>query len=206
MIRKTLLVISLVLLVGTVGLWVRSYWAAGDVHVLCRPSVAIRAVCQEGWLYVGFLLRKDALVQPAYLRFSVDGKLSATRPSSGSFGLAILIDDPLPDGFHRLPPHTGIRCSPTAGPKTPASTSWLRAAGRTLSLKLGKVTVAHFPLWIPVLVFLVVPAISAGRLVRHRYRRRHNLCVKCGYSLEGNVSGTCPECGTVVAGSTTEVA
>jgi len=29
MIRKTLLVISLVLLVGTVGLWVRSYWV-GD--------------------------------------------------------------------------------------------------------------------------------------------------------------------------------
>ena len=104
MIRRMLLVISLVLLVGTVGLWVASYWAAGNVYVLCRPSVAIRAVCQDGWLYVGFLVRKDALVQPEYLRFSVDGKLSATRPSSGPSYIAILIDDPLPDGFRRFRP------------------------------------------------------------------------------------------------------
>ena len=31
MIRKTLLVISLVLLAGTVGLWVRSYWVVEDL-------------------------------------------------------------------------------------------------------------------------------------------------------------------------------
>ena len=29
-------------------------------------------------------------------------------------------------------------------------------------------------------------------------RRREGLCVRCGYDLTGNVSGTCPECGTVV--------
>ena len=27
-------------------------------------------------------------------------------------------------------------------------------------------------------------------------RRRRGLCVRCGYDLTGNVSGTCPECGT----------
>lgn len=34
-----------------------------------------------------------------------------------------------------------------------------------------------------------------GRLLRHRARR----CTRCGYNLTANVSGVCPECGTVIA-------
>jgi len=26
----------------------------------------------------------------------------------------------------------------------------------------------------------------------------HDLCLKCGYNLTGNTSGTCPECGTPI--------
>jgi hypothetical protein len=33
---------------------------------------------------------------------------------------------------------------------------------------------------------------------RHRRRARLGLCASCGYSLTGNTSGTCPECGTPV--------
>lgn len=40
----------------------------------------------------------------------------------------------------------------------------------------------------PMLVFV------RGPLRRWR-RRRRNLCIRCGYNLEGNVSGVCPECG-----------
>jgi hypothetical protein len=29
-------------------------------------------------------------------------------------------------------------------------------------------------------------------------RLRRGLCVNCGYDLTGNLSGTCPECGTAV--------
>ena len=28
------------------------------------------------------------------------------------------------------------------------------------------------------------------------HRLRHGLCLACGYDLTGNVSGTCPECGS----------
>ncbi|MCH8148546.1 MAG: hypothetical protein IH987_11215 [Planctomycetes bacterium] len=31
--------------------------------------------------------------------------------------------------------------------------------------------------------------------VRRWRRRRRSLCIRCGYNLEGNVSGVCPECG-----------
>ena len=31
--------------------------------------------------------------------------------------------------------------------------------------------------------------------LRRYYRSKRGLCLSCGYSLTGNVSGTCPECG-----------
>ena len=40
-------------------------------------------------------------------------------------------------------------------------------------------------------------AVLRGPLRRWR-RRRKGLCLKCGYDLKGNVSGTCPECGTKI--------
>jgi hypothetical protein len=36
----------------------------------------------------------------------------------------------------------------------------------------------------------------APRLRRRSHRRRHGLCVQCGFDLSGNESGVCPECGT----------
>ena len=50
-------------------------------------------------------------------------------------------------------------------------------------------------------LFLVYPALSITRaLLRRRRRRRRGLCIHCGYNLEANVSGTCPECGTAIFG------
>ncbi len=40
---------------------------------------------------------------------------------------------------------------------------------------------------------LLLPGYLRRRRLTHRLR--HNLCLNCGYSLAGNVSGTCPECG-----------
>jgi hypothetical protein len=40
---------------------------------------------------------------------------------------------------------------------------------------------------------------AAQRNVRRR-RSSSGLCSACGYSLRGNVSGVCPECGTCAAG------
>ena len=52
------------------------------------------------------------------------------------------------------------------------------------------------PAWSLVLLFGCYPtlAFTCGPLRRHR-RRRNGLCIRCGYNLEGNVSGVCPECG-----------
>ena len=79
MIRKTLLVISLVLLVGTVGLWVRSLWVVDDVswasserafHGLsggCRVWFSYDGTPQPENSFMGFLYDASS---PAYLEWS----------------------------------------------------------------------------------------------------------------------------------------
>lgn len=43
---------------------------------------------------------------------------------------------------------------------------------------------------------LLAPAFIAHRLVQRRAMRLWLSCKRCGYTLRGNVSGRCPECGT----------
>ena len=60
------------------------------------------------------------------------------------------------------------------------------------------ITLKASPLFL-VFMFAAYPtfAFIRGPLRRHR-RRRKGLCLKCGYDLTGNESGTCPECGSEV--------
>ena len=57
---------------------------------------------------------------------------------------------------------------------------------------------AIVPVWIVAGVLLLPPALAYLRgPVRRGLRARRNQCVGCGYSLAGNLSGVCPECGAV---------
>ena len=60
------------------------------------------------------------------------------------------------------------------------------------------------PYGLAVAASAAVPGLWCGLTVfgyrRLRHRRRRGLCERCGYDLTGNVSGTCPECGTAAAG------
>jgi hypothetical protein len=56
--------------------------------------------------------------------------------------------------------------------------------------------VVRFPFSIPFLLFGIYPGLTLLKRVVIPYRRRRaGKCVACGYSLIGNESGTCPECG-----------
>lgn len=52
------------------------------------------------------------------------------------------------------------------------------------------------PYWAVATASLTPVAWGAHRRRRRRRRGRSGLCRECGYSLAGNVSGVCPECGT----------
>ncbi len=50
--------------------------------------------------------------------------------------------------------------------------------------------------WMVVAAFAAYPTIAFIRGPLRRWRRRRKgLCIRCGYNLEGNVSGVCSECG-----------
>ena len=53
-------------------------------------------------------------------------------------------------------------------------------------------------MWCLEILVGLYPILAAMRFPRRlaRFRRRRGLCVKCGYNLTGNTTGTCPECGT----------
>jgi hypothetical protein len=62
----------------------------------------------------------------------------------------------------------------------------------------GRMGFVSVPLWLPFVLFSAYPLfvfIRHGPIRRSR-RRQAGLCVKCGYDLTGNVTGTCPECGS----------
>jgi hypothetical protein len=54
------------------------------------------------------------------------------------------------------------------------------------------------PMWMPLAILLVPPFLSVRRWRREQRAKMEGRCHTCGYNLTGNVSGTCPECGTAV--------
>jgi hypothetical protein len=54
------------------------------------------------------------------------------------------------------------------------------------------------PLWLPILLFAVLPiySIRSHQLQRKRLREQNHLCVQCGYDLRATPN-QCPECGTI---------
>lgn len=56
------------------------------------------------------------------------------------------------------------------------------------------------PFWFLTLLTGFLPAVAATRwwIRKRRNRRNPNECKECGYDLTGNVTGRCPECGTMV--------
>lgn len=54
-----------------------------------------------------------------------------------------------------------------------------------------------YPWLVPLCLTCVACLPSVYRLLRRRHRIRAGHCASCGYSLIGNASGRCPECGQV---------
>ena len=53
------------------------------------------------------------------------------------------------------------------------------------------------PLWATTLMLALYPGVFVNNWLRRRHRRKHGLCLRCGYDLRGSLeAGRCPECGT----------
>lgn len=80
----------------------------------------------------------------------------------------------------------------------PACESQLVAGGCVNLASHWHSIIVNVPYGMLVAIFLVFPTIALLTHPRRRetFRRRHGLCVKCGYNLAGLTELRCPECGT----------
>jgi hypothetical protein len=59
-----------------------------------------------------------------------------------------------------------------------------------------RVSISLAWLFIPWFILLVRANNQRNRRLDREERLANNQCLSCGYSMVGNTSGTCPECGT----------
>jgi hypothetical protein len=73
-----------------------------------------------------------------------------------------------------------------------------------LRIFAGREQSACVPAWFLIGLFGAFPLarIAGFRRWRRSYRIARGRCAQCGYDLTGNISGVCPECGTVIAKKT----
>jgi hypothetical protein len=204
--------ISLLLLLATVGLWVRSlrrsdsfsFWTASGLLELRTQKGKLtldnepqRALDQQPMEMV-IKKRKsiDASIEPLERQLSEadsEWQRNLDRFNKGAAGgaaaraadLRMKLDEPERQRFA------------------------MRELGLRWALKPLAISpaISHsVPLYLPLILSAVLPAMSivsallVSRRTRHRQQMRE--CLTCGYNLHGNTSGVCPECGTPVAGNT----
>ncbi len=78
-----------------------------------------------------------------------------------------------------------------------AAKAWSRCGLRPHSelVYLSSLREVRIPLW---LLFLAAGSPTVYLWITDRDRPLPGHCQKCGYNLTGNVSGRCPECGTII--------
>jgi hypothetical protein len=181
--------ISVLLCLATVGLWVRSewmetyVWADGSAHgsavMVCEFGHLIAMTCGSwptgsSWRAASEDLRPPSAYRAAVIPVGTDDR-----------------DFMLP-GFFCLSQTGYLILPPSPIPPSPIPPS------RGSALSFARVNRVRISLAWPVAITAMLPTIFAVRRVRSIFRPPAGHCLRCGYSLTGNASGICPECGTPV--------
>jgi len=175
MIRKTLLVISLLLFMPIMGACVRSYWVSDVVSWSGRHG-DLTVVSNYGGIDIWHSPRPPQLEHPQWL-------LDALGETAASMELLF-------DGRENRMDHDAHDAMP----------NFYFGEFRFGWQRNGRSTLIWLQLWLPVALLATYPAVVFARGPLRRYqRRRRNLCLTCGYNLTGNTSGVCSECGTAVS-------
>ncbi len=182
MIRKNLTILSLIGLMLSVGLWGVSY-----MNIQYVPDSLDHNICLCNGAVSDRLLLALTPPQIADARASMDARASgqALPLQPGSIW-------DIPSTTNGLPGHIrfwspGLRVWGFSGLKThiiPKYDSRLPPLSTDVVL----------PFCYPSMLFAIALASSYIPLHRRRKRKKHGLCVKCGYDLRGS-KDRCPECG-----------
>ena len=178
-------VVSLVLCMGVVALWVRSYFVfdavAGCVSETPTSETCVQALSNRGAISLRRfdLTLTSAAPPPGYrlrdgLQFDVGQKQHWTRGDPFPWGL---------DRFHYL---LGFRRHDGTYRRRPLPDVTMVERDRGITL----------PHWLPMVAAAGAPALWWRASRKGRMRRHAGLCVTCGYDLRGTPD-RCPECGGI---------
>ncbi|HEY2589369.1 MAG TPA: hypothetical protein VGI81_26725 [Tepidisphaeraceae bacterium] len=211
--RNFLTVLSLLLCAAIVVLWVRSYWRV-DSLMLFRVKYERTTVWIDHHtimtLRSGPVYEADSHRGSLRLLFLYDNGGCYVRgqyPALWSCGEALLSS---------WPPKMAMASDGVIEPWAPAATHWPGVAMESRAVPvflfnapplmpgdpppppppIGYTVHALYTPW-AFWTFLtaLLPAAAFWRWRRRLSRSSRGLCVACGYSLTGNVTGVCPECG-----------
>ena len=175
--------LSLLLFVATVVLWVRSYggnekWQ--DYRVI------------EKWLWS----MKGSI---SWYRGTIECSSGITRYTSAdadwdsAVRVARMLAERPSMRYERNAPR--VIDGPEPPPRGRFGFYW-----STYASEQGRWVEFTLPHWSLVVTFGTLPGWIVLRWCRRVHRTAAHRCLICGYSLTGNTSGICPECGTAVAG------
>ncbi len=176
MVRKTLTVLSLIGLLLSVGLWGASMW-----DPMCESHDGKQCIAlHNGRLYIHVVRRTV---------WGLDYKHSG----SGSGLPSMKFDDTLrPQGI----PDTRDSILPSYDPPG-FSLNGHKIDGQRLVTSITRNGGFVLPLYLPLVVFSIVPGIWVWRSTRRLERRGRGKCENCGYDLRGSKE-RCPECGEAI--------
>ena len=171
--------LSLVLCVGIVALWVRSYWAVDRFqHATGRFETLL-------WSKAGQFGVTRSYAGEAGVATKAGWEMDAV-PAVERGGVAF------PQGHEFRYRAIGFELSSY---RPTARASWVPGMHGSKT-RFWVVAVPH---WFAAAALALSPALWLQRWRRERRAARIGHCPRCGYDLTANVSGTCPECGRPVA-------
>ncbi len=192
MIRKTLLVVSSVLLMATVGACVTGHVREVEAAFsLGRFAVAIRL--SGGAIAAGYVESSalPATIPPLGTEFITSSGVRVTpgRPVDDEVCTYVALAIEMEDAFAEW---SGRKGKPV---------EWTRTS-LVQPARIVPIRTARLSLWLPGVLFAAYPVVAVIvpnlRSFRRAHREQDGLCVECGYDLTGNVSGVCPECGRML--------
>jgi len=180
------MVVSLLLCLGTVGVWVRSYWVSDRLTWYHWPPDGSRIDSDYLWVSRGGLQRTSMRTEVSITEwtdprhFQYEHSQATRYPfyqSNSDLTLSPWIRRYAALGFEVIPESS----EPLHRDREPRSS----------------IFIFTLPLYFPTLLFALLPAHYFLRVRRRRRiasRRARGCCVFCGYDLRAS-AGRCPECG-----------
>jgi len=192
-------VLSLVMLLGLVVLWVRSYWRYDALSRTYRTSSERPAARNQSARVAAKVESGMSSVESCWGRLTVRFHAELWQ-SSGSIVLVQLVGSPT-EGVH----WTRSSSTPYAPLRGDRSFDWASRSSSAGGI-VGTDWYVRVPYWLLAGPCVALAALTVTRSRRFRFPRPHPFaCPRCGYDLRATPD-RCPECGAAVAPKPEEAA